>query len=551
MQSWRLRTRSQYASRLRALAAYAERTGPPDPAAALAGLLAEPAQAGATASALRGNISAIRAVEYLQWLPPAITPLHKRIAAGAASSGFQPYLSPAGMVHLVERAKNSRHGTVFGALAILSWVCFLRVGEAAGIRVSDLAMAGFVHFWNSKTGDEGYTTRPLCRYADGVRAWLHRHMVSLGRSSDMLVWQLGEAGLEACMAETLAGTAYVHARWHALRRGGAAASWARKPDLTYYKWWGRWRSTAVAMQYATKWSDPGVVAPTILPAWSRDRGPLPIPERVGVLARWGSPMFPNIAGALSTPTKRKPRRPRGEEPRTAESNAVGNGDEGDGTAEELEASAGNDPAAMGTEPDAAPTPLPLQPSVPVSERGAVSREDAGQLLGGGGGGPGTADGPIDVDSDVDTDDDSGSSGSEPDGTFAVGSTSAKFIGRERKSWFSKTAAGPVREGAGADLKAGMVGRVHRSYAGPRRAQVVVGGTQTLRPGTAARRQTGRPRLAPQVGLPVPKRTKLGTGGHAQTQTAQSPVESAFTSCASSQLLFASPMFRQLSCLYFC
>ena len=117
------------------------------------------------------------------------------------------------------------------------------MGEAAGIKVSGLAMAGFVQFWNSKTGDEGYTTRPLCRYADGVRAWLHRHMVSLGRSSDMLVWQSGEAGLEACMAETLAGTAYAHASWHALRRGGAAASWARKPDLTYYKWWGRWQST--------------------------------------------------------------------------------------------------------------------------------------------------------------------------------------------------------------------------------------------------------------------------------------------------------------------
>ena len=153
MQSWRPRTRSQHASQLRALAAYAERTGPPDPAAALAGLLAERAQAGATASALRGIISAIRAVEDLQWLPPAVTPLHKRIAAGAASSGFQPYLSPARMVHLVERAKNSRYGTVFGALAILSWVCFLRVGETAGIRVSDLAMAGFVQFWNSKTGD--------------------------------------------------------------------------------------------------------------------------------------------------------------------------------------------------------------------------------------------------------------------------------------------------------------------------------------------------------------------------------------------------------------
>ena len=66
MQSWRPRTRSQYASRLRALAAYAGRAGPPDTAAALAGLLAERAQAGATASAVRGITSAVRAVEDLQ-----------------------------------------------------------------------------------------------------------------------------------------------------------------------------------------------------------------------------------------------------------------------------------------------------------------------------------------------------------------------------------------------------------------------------------------------------------------------------------------------------
>ena len=77
-------------------------------------------------------------------------------------------------------------------------------------------------------------------------------------------------------------------------------------------------------------------------------------------------------------------------------------------------------------------PPPLQPLASASERGAVSREDAGQLctlvgplvavLGGGGGcGPGRAAGPMNVDSDVDTDDDSEGSGSEPNGAFAVGS----------------------------------------------------------------------------------------------------------------------------------
>ena len=399
MQLCRPRTRSQYASRLRALAAYAERAGPPVPAATLAGLLAERAQAGATASALRGIISAIRAVEDLQWLSPTVTTLHKRIAAGAASSGFQ---SPAGLVQLVE-ATDSRNRKVFSALAIISWVCYLRVGEAAGIRVSDLAMPGFVQFWNSKKGEEGYTTRPLYRYADGIRAWLHRHMVSLGRTSDMMVWQSGEAGLEAGMAETLAGTAHARARWHALRRGGAAATWAGKPDLAYYKWWGRWQSTAVAMQYGTKWSDPGVVAPTVLPVWSRDRGPLPTLERVGVLVLWGSPMFPSIACALSTPTKRKPRRPRGGGPGTTESGTVGSGDKGDQAATELEESAEDGPAEVGPGPDAAPTPPPLQPLASASERGEVSREDAGQLCtlagplvagrGGGGAGRGRQPGP--------------------------------------------------------------------------------------------------------------------------------------------------------------
>ena len=544
MPSWRPRTRSQYASRLWAFAAYAERAGSPDPAATLAGLLAERAQGGATASALRGIISAVRAVEDLQWLPPTVTTLHKRIAAGAASSGSQPYLSPAGLVQLVERARGSRNGTVFSALAIISWVCYLRVGEAASIRVSDLAMPGFVQFWNSKTGEEGYTTRPLYRYADGVRAWLHRHMVSLGRSSDMLVWQSGEAGLEAGMAETLAGTAHARARWHALRRGGAAATWARKPDLAYYKWWGRWQSTAVAMQYGTKWSDPGVVAPTVLPAWSRDRGPLPTPERVGVLALWGSPMFPSIAGALSTPTKRKPRRPRGGGPGTTESGTVGSGDEGDQAATELEESAEDGPAEVGPGPEAAPTPPPLQPLASASERGAVFREDAGQLCelagplvavgGGGGAGRGRQPGPsmsIPTWTPATTARVPEANPMAPSQSAAPGVPPGVDRPELPSSWGASVSRGPVRGGTGAGSKAGVVGRIHRSYTGPRRAKVVVGGAQAMRPRAPARRQTGRPRLAQQVDSPEPKCTKLGAGGHVQTPAAQGPVEGAFVAAA--------------------
>ena len=94
MQSWRPRTRSQYASRLRALAAYAGRTGPPDTAAALAGLLAERAQAGATASALWGITSAVRAVEDLQWLPPTVTTLQKKYCGGSCIFGLSALSVP-------------------------------------------------------------------------------------------------------------------------------------------------------------------------------------------------------------------------------------------------------------------------------------------------------------------------------------------------------------------------------------------------------------------------------------------------------------------------
>ena len=133
------------------------------------------------------------------------------------------------------------------------------------------------------------------------------------------------------------------------------------------------------MQYGTKWSDPGVVAPTVLPAWSRDQGPLPTPERVGVLALWGSPMFPSIASALNTPTKRKPRLPRGQKLESTASGTLGGGGDGDQTAAELEESPGDGSAEVGLGPDTVPTPPPLPPLASAIERGAVSREDVGQL----------------------------------------------------------------------------------------------------------------------------------------------------------------------------
>ena len=87
--------------------------------------------------------------------------------------------------------------SAMGRSATLSWVCLLRVGETASTRDGDLATPGFVQFCNSKTGEEGWTSRPLTRYGEGVRAWIHCHPMAGGLCADQLVWPTGAAGLDA------------------------------------------------------------------------------------------------------------------------------------------------------------------------------------------------------------------------------------------------------------------------------------------------------------------------------------------------------------------
>ena len=110
----------------------------------------------------------------------------------------------------------------------------------ATVRVADIALPESIQFSNSKIGEEWYTTRPLSTYANQVRQWAYGFMTTVRKQVDMLVWQAGEAGLELGMAECLWGTANGSARWHTLCLGGAGACWARKPDLAFFMWWGRW-----------------------------------------------------------------------------------------------------------------------------------------------------------------------------------------------------------------------------------------------------------------------------------------------------------------------
>ena len=72
---------------------------------------------GVTTSSIRGFTSVVRTVEDLQWIPPAVTTLHKRMATGEASAGPQPYVVPTGLLILVENTSKTRYGPLLRALA--------------------------------------------------------------------------------------------------------------------------------------------------------------------------------------------------------------------------------------------------------------------------------------------------------------------------------------------------------------------------------------------------------------------------------------------------
>ena len=68
----------------------------------------------------------------------------------------------------------------------------------------------------------------------------------------------------------------------------AAPCWNQKPGLPYFKWWGGWASTRVAMRYATAFLDHGVLASLALPCPGSEVGE---PQVVNCLSLSVSTMF--------------------------------------------------------------------------------------------------------------------------------------------------------------------------------------------------------------------------------------------------------------------
>ena len=285
---WQASTTAGYATHLRGLADVEDELGEegwlPE---ILSRRLARHVQHGGSASAARGIISAVRACEDLQWVAGLVQPIHWRLAKAGAQSSAQEYASPVMLRHLVEAAKSADDRAVV-AMALVSYVCFLRVAEAAIVRAGDVRDSCYVVFWNSKTGDEGWQRRPVPEWLRPYVKWLLEWAEDRGLARDDLLFPAGAAQLERSLADLVRGTTWTRHRWHCFRRGGAAACWKRSPELPHFKWWGRWAATATAMAYALGYRDEDVVAPLCLPqVWSAEPRSLFVePQKV-----WGDIMY--------------------------------------------------------------------------------------------------------------------------------------------------------------------------------------------------------------------------------------------------------------------
>ena len=264
MHSWKQRTRQRYGSAIHQLAEFEACIPTKALPEVLSLCMAERAADGHSASGLRGLASAVRAAEDLALVPRVVAALYQRIAKSGRGPGPQAYVSPRALVH-IWNAATAPDDRAVAALAALSWTMWLRVGEAASIRYCDLGRKEGLWFYSTKVGEPGWVCRPAAAYARSWMEFLRVHCKAKGKRPDEPVFEGGAPFLEDAISRLLRDTKWADARWHALRRGGSAACWVRKPATQDFLFWGRWAGLRTAMGYALGFRDPEVVGDLVSP----------------------------------------------------------------------------------------------------------------------------------------------------------------------------------------------------------------------------------------------------------------------------------------------
>ena len=168
--NWRPSTRARYRSAITQLVETERQRPNLGLQEVLAESLAMRSGQGQSAWGMCGIFVAVRALKDLCILPPTVLPLHRRIAGGGSQPKGQDYATPP-MLREIWSAASTDQQRVVAALRVLSWVCFLRVGEAARIRPCDVEDASLV-FFRSKPKQQGWHRRPLARYPVVWARWL-------------------------------------------------------------------------------------------------------------------------------------------------------------------------------------------------------------------------------------------------------------------------------------------------------------------------------------------------------------------------------------------
>ena len=212
----------------------------------------------------------MRALEEMAWLPEFVTGRVWRCAKWATSQAVARL--NAGLDELrsfVRACDGTAQWTAYG-MAVLSFTCLLRVGEAAPIRRGGSRGRG-LGFHTIKC-DPHFVLRKPGSYGRTWLRWLDRE----GSTSAVPLAHFcpqGAAYFQIVMATALSGCASAHVRWHAWRRGESAAlRWLGLP-VRWLAWWGRWMSESLAAHYGHA-PDDFIVADNVELPWPSARGGL-------------------------------------------------------------------------------------------------------------------------------------------------------------------------------------------------------------------------------------------------------------------------------------
>ena len=108
------------------------------------------------------------------------------------------------------------------ALMCLSWFAFLRVGEAASIRVADIRGEKALGFWATKRGIIGRRWRRWSEWSQARGGYLRDY--TKGWEGEERVVPGGPPVYETALAGFVQGTEWDDGKWHCHRRGGGGGA---------------------------------------------------------------------------------------------------------------------------------------------------------------------------------------------------------------------------------------------------------------------------------------------------------------------------------------